>query len=561
MLIKIFIFLSLVTFNLFAISNIEDLSNTKEWKSLLHTNSKNEITLPAETFACKEKNSTKEITYLLENISQENICKYPAKYNFLKKNMDLNISFEKCRDLNNFMNDSMGESASIVFVSSFLSSPSSFFGHVFLKTNKKDNVFFSQTISYAAEVPENTGFFEMISSGVSGKFEGTITVSPYFKLLESYNVMEQRNIEEYQLNLNKEEVYTMLLHVYELLLEKDHYKFFENNCATELLWLINVAKPNSKIMEEKSFFDTPYGVVKASKKVGLINENVKVRESFLEKMSDIYFSMNSKEKALFNELKNNQNKKEFINNDSAPLESKRKVVNLLDMYYDFNFKKYRKVEPDYNDVKDLAISYKMIDPEKESVKEKKETKIGTAFSKEKGVGLSFSPALMDRTYDRTNDLSEISLEFLDSEFFVKDGNIKLEKLDLVNIESYSLITPFQKQPSWRLYSGLKRNKYNEMNMHLEIGAGITIGNDIFKTYFIPQINIESSKDVADIEGLTGASLWIKDVHLEYLFKDGIFLNKNDLNLAKISYNNNGLIFAIERDFNKKESLFKVIYSF
>lgn len=496
-----------------------------------------DITLPKETFACKEKNSTKEIEYLLNNINEENICKYPAKYSFLDEKLDLNISFNHCNDLNNFMKDSMGESASIVFVSSFLSSPSSFFGHVFLKSNKKDNIFFSQTISYAAEVPEDTGFFKMIYSGVGGDFLGTLNVTPYFKLLENYNVMEQRNIEEYQLNLTKKEVKRMLLHTYELLLEKDHYKFFENNCATELLWLINVAKPDANIMKDKAFFDTPYGVVKTAHKLGLLKNEMMTRDSMLSNMNELYFSMSQEEKEVFKEYKDSRSKKDLVVSE--------KVILLTNYYYDFMFKKYAVVFEDYNDVKELSSIIKHEKNTKKEIVTRNESKIEINSNY-----ISFTPALLNKEYDY-NEISEITLEFFKTSI---DYDGKLEIFNIFDIQSNNLFLPYKKNASWKLYSGLKRDNEDNLIFSFDLMGGITIGNDILKAYSLLGVNLNTSKDIADIQNISGISYWIdQKIHLDYIFSKGVFENKFDKNEASLIYILHNHVFKMTYD-NKKEKL-------
>ena len=90
-------------------------------------------------YISKQSNPKIELETLLQEKSCENICKYPARYKFLSDNLDLNISFSHCEDLQNFLNDSRGETASLVFASSFLGSPTSYFGHTFIKINKPKN--------------------------------------------------------------------------------------------------------------------------------------------------------------------------------------------------------------------------------------------------------------------------------------------------------------------------------------------------------------------------------------------------------------------------------------
>ena len=149
----------------------------------------------------------------------------------------MNLSFEHCDNFKQFLKESRGETASISFASAYLESPMSYFGHTFITIHKTDNRFFSQTLSFAAEVPEKVNFFELATKGIGGGFSGKFVASPYFKLFEGYNTVEQRRISEYQLNLTQEEIENMLWHVYELYDISVDYKFLPHNCAFETLWL------------------------------------------------------------------------------------------------------------------------------------------------------------------------------------------------------------------------------------------------------------------------------------------------------------------------------------
>lgn len=541
-----------------SISNdqINKLSTNKEWLSLLHADQNNQIHLPAEAFMSKEANSKNEIKTLLENINPDNVCQYPGRYSFLSDKLDLNISFDHCKDLNQFIEDSSAPKASIVFVSSFLSSPSSYFGHIFLKTNKTDNSFFSQTISYAAEVPKSTGFFGMIKSGIGGDFNGTISVAPYFKLLESYNVNEQRNIEEYELNLNEKEVNRLILHTYELLLMKDSYKFFANNCATELLWLLNVAKPEANIMKYKRSFDTPYSVVKSAIASGmLVNNKVTTREAMIDKMSELYFSLTSDQKSFFTSLITSKNKTEDINKSLYSQDIKNKIINLLNLYNDFMFKKYGSIHSDFNEIKALGVesSAKYNNENLKSfiltdLEQKHESKVNIGFESNEAFRtiLEFKPALMNRSEDKSSEIAEVTLEFLNIGLLSENNIYKINNFDLFKLESYNEILPFYKQPSWRLYSGIKRDNNDQLMYSLEAGLGATFSCERVKMFVIPQLSL-NSVNMADLQVVYGLSYWLNKTHFEFNNKSGLFNSNENENTFKITQSFNSFYLNISKD--------------
>lgn len=511
---------------------------SSQWEALYHNN-----TLPITAYPSGEQNLIKEEEFLLKNQTKENICNFPARYTYLKEKYDLNISFEECSDLQNFIKDTNSSEVSLVFVSSFLSSPSSFMGHGFIKFNKNKNPFFSQTISYSAEVPSSTGFFSLIKNGVSGKFEGTISVAPYFKLLETYNIKEQRDIEEYNLKLSEKERNMLMLHSYELLLLKNKYKFFTNNCATELLWLLNVSKPNLEIMKEKSIIDTPYSVVKTSFKLGLIKDSFLLRESMLSKMNNIYFNMTEKEQNDFLSFKESKEKSSLVVSEN--------VILLTNLYYDYMFKKFSIVFEDFNEVKNLSAKIKLKKPEKQTINLRNESKIELT-----NEGVIFSPVLLDRVFDY-NSVSEITLEFLKTNF---EYSGKLNSLYLFNIQSNNLILPYKKDISWKINSSIKRDNKDNLLFLGEALFGGTIGYENLKFYSLlgPNLNTRYS----DIKSLSGVSFWIdRKIHIDYSFYKGIFYENLDENKISISFIEKNYGFNLSYEEKTKETLFGVIFKF
>lgn len=558
---KFVVLLILFVVNAFGI-NVGLQYESPEWKALFHVDSNNSINISDELLLSKEKNLKSEMEFLLNNQTQKNICRMPARYKVLKEKFNLNISYDKCSDLTRFVNDSNASSASVIYVSSFLSSPSSFFGHLFLKLNKKDNLFFSQTVNYAAEVPKGTNGIDLMVKGVSGDFKGNITLSPYFKIIESYNVVEQRDMEEYKLTLSTNEMETLIFHIYELYGNKNNYKFFSNNCSTEILWLINAAAPKYDLSLKKKSFDTPFNVLKYLYSSNIVSEDIFVQKSMINKMVDIYNKLSYKEKNDFKLLLDSKNKIQFINESNFELIEKERLSCLLNLYYDFMFKKMNTVFEDWNDVKNISHSYQL-NEEKNNNKfnNKYESYIYTKFEQH-NQQIEFSPALMNKKFDKSGDVSEISLQFLNTTINTKKDN-KLERFDLIKVESINDILPFYKQPSWRGRIGISQDNNNITNGEIEFGIGLSYSIiDNFRIFAIPQLYISSNIGLSDIQLISGFSYWSsKDCHLDLSYNSG--LTETNKNEKKITFfkNINNVGFNIGYDDLKNSFFAGVLYRF
>jgi len=314
-----FIFYFVVTFT-------SQGSESNEWDNLLRiVSGKSEITEPDFFISKQNQDAQYEMQVLLEEITYENICKYPARYNYLNKKFHLNISFEKCDDLNLFLETASGDSLSIVFVTSHLNTPMSYFGHTFLKINKKGNRFFSQTISYAAEVPSGTGLGTLISDGIGGGFNGRYQIHPYFKVYESYRAIEERGLVEYELNFTQDEIYILLLHLYEIRNIKQNYLYLSQNCAYEILRLLEVARPSQELKKELKKYVIPYDTVSILKGKGYIT-NEKYTPSVLSLIYSEYALLSSQgKKALVQVLESKEKQQQLDDLDISEQEKDRLI--------------------------------------------------------------------------------------------------------------------------------------------------------------------------------------------------------------------------------------------
>lgn len=508
----------------YADSYIDALSNHPKWRSLLHIKENNisEIT-DINFFLSKQTNPKTELETLLKEKSCENICKYPARYKFLSDALDLNISFEHCVDLQKFLKDSRGETASIVFASSFLGSPSSYFGHTFIKINKKDNPFFSQTISFAAEVPQDTNFFRLISKGMSGGFEGRYTVAPYFKLTEGYNIIEQRTLYEYKLNLTKEQIEDMLWHTYEMLSIRIPYKFFTENCSYEIFWLFEAIKYNDNIINELSTFVLPYETIHVLKTRNMVVD-YQVRKPLIEELYQTYNDLTDDEKRFFSELKDSTTKQQDIKSAKLSKQEQNRAIFLLNGYYDILFKRFKISKADFNEVK--AMSYEKINSSSsQDFEPKKSSRVSFgSIKKHNQVGqvLNFRPVLFDRFEERDNFLSESTLEFLNVGISNFDNKARIENIDIIKMESFNKRFDFYEPLSWRVYMGLDRSfETDSLEPIIELGRGITKGNEILSFYGLVQAGIYPSQAAINLQGLMGLSLWLEQVHINFDYKQNI----------------------------------------
>jgi hypothetical protein len=157
-----------------------------------------------------------------------------------------------------------------------MNNPASMFGHTLLAINTEyENRRLAYAVNYAARV-DTTSDLAFAFNGLFGFFQGYYSVDPYYKKIQEYGDINQRDIWEYPLNLTPEEIKRLIRHVKEF--DKGVYTdyfFFDENCSYNLLFLFEAARPSVDLV---SRFDgpavLPLDTVREIGKAGLITDAV-----------------------------------------------------------------------------------------------------------------------------------------------------------------------------------------------------------------------------------------------------------------------------------------------
>lgn len=197
-------------------------------------------------------------------------CQFPYRYHIALEAELIAFVPGDC-DVFDFVKWKTGaERVSIVYVSQYADNPSSIMGHLFLKFDRPsrtvENVpvsYIDTTVNYAAAVPDDVGIFKYVTYGIFGGFRGNYNVYEYADLMQKYNNMESRDIYVYPLNLRTEQIQKMTEHLWELANRgSQDYYFFDENCAQQLLAVINVVEPEKDMLKDLPIYTLPIDVIK-----------------------------------------------------------------------------------------------------------------------------------------------------------------------------------------------------------------------------------------------------------------------------------------------------------
>ncbi len=246
-----------------------ELAGSKAWLNLLHYRQNifsNQVQSQADDqdffySAIGNIDAAAELSAFIKAINEKNAqtinpaCRFPARYQWLQQQLPESIDLPdvRCDELEDWLDKLNAEHVTLVFAASYLNSPSSMFGHTFLRVDPKgmaaDNLLLAQTISYAADAGEHDNELMFAYRGIFGGYPGITNVEPYYQKLKLYSDIENRDLWEYRLDLTASEVRTLLLHTWEVKDINFDYFFFDENCAYRLFTLIDVARPGLEITD------------------------------------------------------------------------------------------------------------------------------------------------------------------------------------------------------------------------------------------------------------------------------------------------------------------------
>lgn len=173
-------------------------------------------------------------------------CRFPARSAWLQAQLGIVAPARACRGLREWKGLVNAHAATLVFASDYLNSPSSMFGHTFLRLDAPGQTEDTRLLAYAVNYAANTGQASALTfawKGLTGGYPGVFSLMPYYEKVKEYSDMENRDLWEYQLALSPAEVDRLVDHLWELRDIAFPYYFLTRNCSFQLLSLVEVARP------------------------------------------------------------------------------------------------------------------------------------------------------------------------------------------------------------------------------------------------------------------------------------------------------------------------------
>ncbi|WP_201596172.1 Lnb N-terminal periplasmic domain-containing protein [Psychrobacter vallis] len=205
------------------------------------------------------------------------LCRFPARVRWLTETLDIDETELQadCPELDAWMQKLAPEQLSIMFAQEYLDNPTSAFAHTLLRIDSTASAADPSQIHHAYALNYTVGgnpadsFPVYAVKSMIGGYDSIIEIDPYPERFAKYIQDDERDAWTYQLNLTPSEVQQIIRHVWETKDLELPYYFATDNCASEILRLIDVVRPQQHLLSQLPHVVIPSDVVQL-----LNNENL-----------------------------------------------------------------------------------------------------------------------------------------------------------------------------------------------------------------------------------------------------------------------------------------------
>lgn len=203
------------------------------------------------------------------NNSNSAICRFPARTHWLAETLGIDSSSLQadCPELKEWMAMLNPEQLSIMFAEEYLDNPISAFAHTLLRIDSPASAADPSQIHHAYALNDTVdgnpddAFAVYAIKATSGGYDNRIEIDPYPEKLAKYLKDDERDAWTYQLDLTPAEVQQIILHVWETKDLDIPYYFTTDNCASEILRLIDVVRPEQDLLSQLPYVVIPSDVI------------------------------------------------------------------------------------------------------------------------------------------------------------------------------------------------------------------------------------------------------------------------------------------------------------
>jgi hypothetical protein len=453
------------------------------------TNAKNELNATIEALF-------NEITFDDNSTS----CRFPARKAWLQEELNIEkFPDVNCVEYNKILERLNPKSVTLVFPSAHINSPASMFGHTFLRINSAyDSKLLSYAVNYAADADpnkENGALFAI--KGLFGGYYGKYSLLPYYDKLKEYRDSEQRDIWEYDLDLNEKEVLRMVRHIWELNETHSSYYFFTENCSYNMLWFLEAARPGLDLRKYFNFQVIPLETAHATKAEGIINNTFyrPSKRTILLKYEELIDKEHIRIPLML--VSSDMNVTDVLSDKEIDAQQKMYILEASIELLEYSFskskiekEKYLKLFHTISRARAALGQGNVLDiktpPNPIESHQAIRASLGGGFREGEKIGfLGLRPAYHDLEDSSYGFLRGTQIEFLNLELSYSQNKLDVEDATILSIVSLAQRSEFFENLSWRTKFGWDKNSLDSTpNFIGTIGAGFSWGNELGYVYIM-----------------------------------------------------------------------------
>lgn len=425
-------------------------------------------------------------------------CRFPARFHWLNHRLQFNpqrLPAVACKEYRDWQTTLNAHSVTLVYPAAYLNGPSSMFGHTLLRINpgdsRKDVPLAAYALNYAANAnPSDNGVFYAYK-GIFGGYPGVFSIVPYYQKIKEYSELENRDVWEYDLNLNQEEVDQLGRHAWEVRTITFDYYFLTENCSYHMLSLLEVARPGTDLTDGFSVKAIPSDTVRAIIDADMV-EDINYRPSMTTVIEQRVKLLNSDQQAKVWALGAAE---EVVQPASDSHETLTTTSRILELAFDYS--RYRALQnPSVRD-EHTDQSYQLLKARSElpagdvwpdiiwTVSRPEQghrtTRVALGGGRQDGknfISMRFRPAYHDILDPLPGYSRGAQINFLDlrGRYFPDNNSLKLDKFTIIDILSLTPRDRFFKPISWGVDTGFERMLTDDGSTNgaqLNGGGGVT----------------------------------------------------------------------------------------
>ncbi|WP_157960449.1 Lnb N-terminal periplasmic domain-containing protein [Marinimicrobium alkaliphilum] len=442
-------------------------------------------------------------------------CRFPARTAWLQTQLpDLAVAQGDCPEYQAWRERTPDERLVLIFPAAYLNSPSSMFGHTFLRLDPADadvsSTLLSHALDFAAIVDSQDNDILFAWRGMTGGYPGHFSIMPYHRKVREYSALENRDIWEYPMVYTPEEIDFLLKHVWEVRQIRFDYYFTSENCSYQLLALLDVLRPDEPLAWQFGLTTIPVDTVRAAQRAGLI-EDAHYRPSRTSEFRQTLEQLPEAHRSLVARLVRDQDFETAMAETARLPESERAMTYLgahrlarLVAQQQGNPDELRRRSHQLLLARSQLQASTRFDPEPPTRAEHghRSRRLQLAaghFDDEGYLGLSWRPSFHHLSDPMPGYGRGAQINFLDTELrYWEDEGLRLERLDIIDVRSLSPRDRYLKSWSWQVRTGLERvydgPDERRLQPHLQAGFGHSYAlGDRLMAFVLPVASLEHQR--------------------------------------------------------------------